>query len=109
MRLCCLATLREFRQQGKRGECNGCVAKVERIAPDVGEDAMADCIEDTFADGLYTSRYRRLVPLQKLFDDRAIDIRRKGGRHELVSLGRESRGVDVNTIPDESAGVEIPH
>ena len=70
-----------------------------RIAPDVGEDAMADCIETRLQRPLHI-QIQKIGTTPKAIRDRAIDIRRKGGRHEFVSL--EEREELTDTIPDES-------
>ena len=74
-----------------------------RIAPDVGEDAMSDCIENRLRRPLHM-QIQKIGTTPKAIRDRAIDIRRKGAKYECVSFEEKENFAD--TIPDES--LEVP-
>ena len=74
-----------------------------QIDPDVGEDAMSDCIEKRLRWPLHI-QIQKIGTTTKAIRDRAIDIHRKGGKNEHVSLDVEAEF--ANSIADESAGVE---
>ena len=92
----------EFRQQRNEG-IQWLRCESERVDPDVGEDAMADCIEELLRRPLHV-QIQKIGATRRAIHDRAIDIRRKGRKNEHVSLDVEAEF--VNSIADESASVE---
>lgn len=93
-----LSDCEDLRQQRKEG-IHWLRSESQRIAPDVGEDAMQDVLENFLALPLHM-QIQKIGATRKAIHDRAIDIRRKGGKCELVSLDAD---VELtNTIPDAS-------
>ena len=91
----------EFRQQ--RNEAIQWLRdESKRIAPDVGEDAMADCIEKLLRRPLHM-QIQKVGATRKAIRQRAMDIMGKGGECKPVSLDAEK--TLVNSMVDELSNV----